>query len=109
MAIGMQAAAPARVERLMINLDTALPMMCAWDDCDRRARTPYQIRVHEHTGRCNSEAARYGRHTHYVFCSERCRDYWAACSGPNAHETAARNQGRIYGMAPAGSKIGRYR
>ena len=46
-----------RVERLIINLDTALPLACGWDDCDRRARTPYQVRVHEHLGACTSEIA----------------------------------------------------
>jgi len=102
MPIGMQASAPARVERLMINLDTMHPMMCGWDECDRHARTPYQVRVHEHVGRCNSEQAQYGRHSHYVFCSERHLLYWVTASGANAHHTAARNQGRIYGQLPEG-------
>jgi len=102
MPIGMQSSAPARVERLMINLDTMMPMVCGWDECDRRARTPYQVRVHEHPGRCNSPAARYGRHSHYVFCSERHLLYWVYSSGANAHEAAARNRGRIYGQLPEG-------
>jgi len=102
MPIGMQHSAPARVERLMINLDTMMPMVCGWDECDRRARTPYQVRLHEHTGRCSSEQAQYGRHAHYVFCSERHLLYWVSQSGANAHETAARNRGQIYGMLPAG-------
>ena len=65
----------------MINLDTQMPMVCGWDTCDRLARTPYQVRVHEHVGTCTSEAAQFGRHAHYVFC---CRDhllYWVSCSG----------------------------
>ena len=102
MAIGMQAAAPARVERLMINLDTMMPMVCGWDECDRRARTPYQVRIHEHAGRCTSEAAQYGRHAHYVFCCERHLLYWVNATGAHAHEAAARNQGRIYGQLPEG-------
>ena len=102
MAIGMQTSAPARVERLMINLDTMMPMVCGWDECDRRARTPYQVRIHEHAGRCTSEAAQYGRHAHYVFCCERHLLYWVTATGANAHEAAARNQGRIYGQLPEG-------
>jgi hypothetical protein len=104
MPIGMQQSAPARVERLMINLDTMLPMVCGWDECDRNARTPYQVRLHEHVGRCNSEVAQYGRHAHYVFCSERHLLYWVTASGSRAHETAARNGGRIYGQLPAGMR-----
>ena len=91
-----------RVEKLIINLDTALPLMCAWDECDKRARTPYQVMQHEHAGACNSEIARYGRHTRYAFCSERHRLYWLNASGPNAHRAAAENRGRIYGQLPAG-------
>lgn len=102
MPIGMQPSAPRRVERLMINLDTQMPMICGWDDCDHRARTPYQVRVHEHEGRCTSFEAQFGRHTHYVFCSERHRLYWVNASGDNAKEAAARNNGRIYGMMPHG-------
>jgi hypothetical protein len=95
MPIGMQPSAPARVERLMINLDTCLPMTCAWDTCDRRARTPYQIRMHEHPP--TRQWCRVGRHSHYVFCSDTCLLYWARSSGADAHETAARHGGRIYG------------
>ncbi len=102
MAIGMQASAPARVERLMINLDTCMPMTCGWDECDKRARTPYQVRIHEHAGRCDSEVGQHGRHTHYVFCSERHLLYWVTCSGPRAAQTADENRGRIYGQLPAG-------
>lgn len=96
-----------RVERLIINLDTAMPMVCAWDECDKRARTPYQVRVHEHVGHLpcdmvNAGGGELGRHAHYAFCSERHRLYWVTCSGPRAHETAARNNGRIYGQLPAG-------
>ena len=46
MPIGMQPSAPRRIERLMINLDTQMPMICGWDECDAKARTPYQVRVH---------------------------------------------------------------
>lgn len=101
MPIGMQPSLPGRVERLMINLDTQMPMICGWDDCDRRARTPYQVRLHEHPpGR---DWCRVGRHAHYVFCSEYCLLYWAWSSGARAHELAARHQGKIYGMLPPGA------
>ncbi len=93
-----------RVERLIINLDTAMPLSCAWDDCPKRARTPYQIRVHEHLGSCASEQAQYGRHAIYAFCSERCKAYWLASTGFSARDLAARNQGRIYGQLPPGLK-----
>jgi len=103
MPIGMQRSAPARVERLMINLDTMMPMQCGYKDCERMARTPYQVRVHEHVGRCSSEIAQYGRHAHYVFCSEYCLDYWTNESGWRAHDTAARHNGRIGGMRSPGA------
>ena len=91
-----------RVEKLIINLDTVMPLTCNWDDCDKRARTPYQVVQHEHAGTCNSEVARHGRHTRYAFCCEGHRLYWLAASGPNAQRTAAENRGRIYGNKPAG-------
>jgi hypothetical protein len=98
-----------RVERLIINLDTAMPSMCAWDDCDKRSRTPYQVRVHEHPMhfKCsdvNVAGGNLGRHAHYAFCSEGCKDLWISCSGSRANELAARNNGRIYGMHSAGNK-----
>ena len=98
-----------RVERLIINLDTAMAMICSWDDCDKRARTPYQVRVHEHQPgiRCdlvNAAGGDLGRHSHYAFCSENCKDYWVSSSGSRAHELAARNRGRIYGQHSAGMR-----
>jgi hypothetical protein len=105
----MQPSAPRRVERLLINLDTTLPSICAWADCDKQARTPYQVRIHEHVGKCSDVALTGGRHSHFTFCSDHCMDYWVWSSGWRAHETAARNNGRIWGMAPPGSKIGRFR
>jgi hypothetical protein len=108
MPIGMQASAPRRVERLMINLDTAMPMMCAWDTCDRYARTPYQVRVHEHAGTCNSEVAMYGRHTHFVFCCEGHLGYWVDSSGARALELAARRGGKILGNRLPGATGRRY-
>jgi len=107
MPIGMQPSAPARVERLMINLDTQMPMVCGWDECDKLARTPYQVRVHEHVGRCESEAAQFGRHAHYVFCCQRHLDYWVWSSGWRAHELEARYNGRIRGYLPPGSRFRR--
>ena len=93
-----------RIEKLIINLDTALPLSCAWDDCPKQARTPYQVRVHEHVGTCGSLEAQYGRHAHYAFCSERCKTYWLAASGRRAHQTAHERRGQIYGMLPAGMR-----
>jgi len=105
MPIGMHAPAPRRVERLMINLDTQLPMTCGWDECDRLARSPFQVRVHEHLGRCESEVAQYGRHAHYVFCCERHLLYWVHSSGWRAHELASHYNGRIRGFLPPGQRF----
>jgi hypothetical protein len=105
MPIGMQPSAPRRVERLMINLDTMLPMVCGWDECDAKARTPYQVRVHEHVGSCSSEQAQYGRHAHYVFCTERHLVYWVHSSGERAHDLAAHYNGRIRGFLPPGMRF----
>jgi hypothetical protein len=98
-----------RVERLIINMDTAMAMMCAWHNCDKRARTPYQVRVHEHpaTFKCdfvNAAGGEYGRHAHFAFCSDNCKDLWVSSSGKRAHDLAARNQGRIFGMHSAGMR-----
>ena len=89
------------MERLIINLDTAMALSCAWDDCPRRARTPYQVRTHEHPPHWNCSI---GRHSIYAFCSERCKTYWLANSGKRAPQTADENRGRIYGQLPAGMK-----
>ena len=94
-----------RVERLIINLDTAMPLQCAWDDCPKPARTPYQVRVHEHTSAsCDPFILHQtgGRHSIYAFCSEGCKDYWLASTGTEAHNTASLRRGKIYGMHSAG-------
>jgi hypothetical protein len=100
-----------RVEKLIINLDTTLPMVCGWDECDRRARTSYQVRLHEHPRvsctAVNEAGGELGRHAHFAFCSERHLMYWVNATGTHAHESAARNQGRIYGQLPAGMRGGR--
>ncbi len=98
-----------RVERLIINLDTAMPMMCAWDECDRHARTTHQVRVHEHLphipcATVNIAGGDLGRHMIYPFCCERHLQYWVYCSGARAHDAASRNRGRIYGQLPPGMK-----
>ena len=98
-----------RVERLIINLDTAMPLSCAYRDCEKRARTPYQIRVHEHQRwmKCELVGLYGGRHTHYAFCSENCKDLWLAETGEAASDTASRHGGRIAGMHSAGMRRGR--
>jgi hypothetical protein len=97
-----------RVERLIINLDTALPIVCNWDECDRRSRTPYQVRLHEHAAFTCAEAAAgggaYGRHAIMSFCSESHLDYWVACSGSRANELMARHHGRAYGYHSTGNR-----
>ncbi len=98
-----------RVERLIINLDTAMPITCNWDECDRRARTCYQVRLHEHPPhfRCdlvNAAGGNLGRHMIMAFCSAGHLDYWVSCSGGRANDLAARNRGLIYGQHSAGMK-----
>ena len=93
-----------RVEKLIINLDMGMPLSCAWADCERRARTPYQVKTHEHPRDWRCDDPRGARHSTYAFCSERCRTYWLANSGSQAHRTAAENRGRIWGQLPAGMK-----
>ena len=98
-----------RIERLIINLDTAMPLTCGWDDCTSRARTPYQIRVHEHwpsvpCSVVNATLGEYGRHAHYAFCCESHKDYWVNAAGTNAHMSASMNRGRIYGMHTPGNR-----
>lgn len=100
-----------RVERLIINLDTAMPLSCAWSPCERRARTPYQIRIHEHLRQwsctlVNESGGLFGRHYIYAFCSEGCKDLWLSSTGWAAHDTASRNQGRIVGQHSAGMRRG---
>ena len=98
-----------KVNRLIINMDTAMPITCNWDTCDRRARTSYQLRLHEHplNLKCSlvdDSYGAYGRHTIMAFCSEGHLDYWAASTGWRAHDLAARNRGLIYGQHSAGMK-----
>ena len=98
-----------RVEKLIINLDTAAPVVCAWDECDRRARTSHQVRTHEHKpgldcSHVNAAGGVLGRHVIYAFCSDGHLDYWVSSSEGRAHDLADRNRGRIAGMHSAGSK-----
>lgn len=102
-----------RVSRLIVNPDTG-PVDCCWSDCWNKARDSYTMRFHEHvrTVPCSwveQGGGMYGRHAFYTFCSARCGRYFALSMGWSAHETAARNNGLIYGMAAPGDKIGRYR
>ena len=98
-----------RVEKLIINLDTAMPVVCAWDTCDRRARTTHQVRTHEHRpgldcSHVNAAAGQLGRHVIYAFCSDSHLDYWTAATGMSARDLADRNRGRINGQHSPGNK-----
>lgn len=102
-----------RVSKLIINPDTG-PIYCCWDTCDQLARTIYPLRLHEHPLHVPCDwveqgRGALGRHAYYTFCSEGHRRYWLVSSGLRASETAARNNGKIYGMAETGYKIGRFR
>lgn len=92
----------ARVQKRVINHDRGGTfVMCAWDTCDRDGYQLYGLRQHEHARNipCDSSLA---KHITFVFCSDRHKQFWLNATGPNAHESAARNNGRIYGMLPAG-------
>lgn len=102
-----------RVNKLIINPWTG-PTTCCWDTCDKRATVIWSVRMHEHRPDipCSDVEQAFGllgRHAHYNFCSEACLMYWVGSSGQHAHETAARNGGRIYGMRPAGINPGLFR
>lgn len=93
----------ARIGKKIINFDSGGYGICAWSDCYRDACSLYEVRQHEHarTIPCDSPLA---RHVTYAFCRETCKQYWLAGSGAAAHDTAARNGGRISGMLPPGWK-----
>lgn len=94
-----------RVSKLIVNPDTG-PIYCCWDTCDRRSRQTWTIRVHEHAKGLPCDHP-LSRHANYTFCSQAHADYWGSCSGWNAHELAAYNQGRIYGMHSEGNHLRR--
>ena len=113
MPIGMQPTAPRRVDRLIINLDTTLPVVCGWDTCDRPARTSYRVRTHEHRtgldcGHVDQAGGMLGRHAIYAFCSEGHLGYWVDSSGRRARELEARRNGKIYGNRLPGATGRRY-
>ena len=94
-----------RVYKRVVNLDHGGTKMvtCAWSDCERDGYENNKIIIHEHakTIGCSSPLA---KHIHYVFCSERHRNYWGESSGWRANRLAEQHQGRIHGMLPTGSR-----
>ena len=93
-----------RVAKYIINHDQGgTKVVCAWDECDRPGYELYKVRQHEHAHSipCDSQL---GKHITFVFCSERHKQLWLNATGEMAKESEARNQGRIYGMLPAGYK-----
>jgi hypothetical protein len=102
-----------RTSKLIVNPWTG-PVECCWDDCWELARNIWPIRLHEHPlhvpcDLVDAAGGDLGRHAIMSFCSEGHRDYWLWCSGWRAKVLAAENGGLVYGMAPKGSKIGRFR
>lgn len=93
----------ARVGKKIINFDADRYGMCAWLDCYKDACSLYEIRTHEHARNIPCDHP-LGRHVTYAFCTERHKQYHLACTGAQAHDTAARNRGRIAGMLPPGWK-----
>jgi len=92
------------VEKKVVNLDRGGTfVMCAWLDCDRDGYELYKVRQHTHAPNiaCHSSLA---SHVSFVFCTERHKQYWLACTGEMAKHTEARNNGRVAGMLPPGWK-----
>lgn len=93
-----------RIAKYVINHDRGgTRVVCAWDECDKDGFDNNRVRQHEHARSipCDSGLA---KHVTFVFCSDRHRLYWLNATGEMARESEARNQGRIYGMLPAGMK-----
>lgn len=98
----------AIITKRVINLDhgEGRPISCAWPECERQATSLYELVQCEHSPMISCSAVDQGvgggRHYRYAFCRERCRAYFAAAMGRLAHDTAARNRGRISGNLPPG-------
>lgn len=62
----------AIIEKKIINHDsgTGRHIICAWSDCERDGYESNKVVVH--TGQSGYEV----RDMHYVFCTERHRQYW---------------------------------
>lgn len=92
----------ARVQRKVINHDRGGTfVLCAWSDCGNDGYELHKVRQHVHAGSipCDDPLA---SHVNFVFCTERHKQYWLACTGQMARDTEARNNGRISGMLPPG-------
>ena len=99
-----------RVEKLIINLDTSRPVTCAWDECDRQARTSHQVRTHEHRpgldcSHVDAAGGLLGRHVIYAFCSDSHLDFWVSGTGKSAWNLADRNRGKVSGMHSPGNRL----
>lgn len=94
----------AHLERKVINRDRGGTFVaCAWSDCDKDGLENHKVTVHEHARSiaCDDSLA---KHISYVFCTERHKQYHLASTGAMAHDTQARNNGRIAGMLPPGMR-----
>jgi len=45
-------------------------VICAWSDCDKDGYENFKVRVKTHSDGAEE------RYMNYVFCSERCKQYW---------------------------------
>lgn len=100
--------AHAIVAKRIINHDAGgRPIVCCWDDCERKATSLYEIRQHEHLRgvTCSDVDAGIaaGRHIHFAFCSAACQDYWFNATGEQAL-VSLENTGLAYGNHSAGSR-----
>lgn len=79
----------AIIEKKVINHDRGgTHVMCAWDDCEKDGVELHKVRV------LDTKPGITPTYIHYVFCSERHRQYWI--------NSAPRDGSIGYGNLPAG-------
>lgn len=72
------------VQKKVINHDSGdgRKIICAWDTCENDGYEMYHIRVRTHDETYAKADPRNERFMHYVFCSERHKQYWLAAIRP---------------------------
>jgi hypothetical protein len=91
------------VEKRLINFSRfdPGPVSCAYPPCERLATSLYQVIICEHSPRYSCSATDQGegggRHYHYTFCRQRCKNHFVSEMGHNAQVVAERNRGQIGG------------
>lgn len=65
----------ARIAKKVLSGTTGQWIRCAWFECDRDGVELHKARFHEHA-RTMSCAHPLSKHVHFIFCSERHRQYY---------------------------------